>query len=91
MAYKTFSELGISFQQTSSCYTCDGESCHNNVTHKNGEDYNVHISTRDHIMFNVSATPNSNTASPLDIDKNNISEQEAVKLICDNFNWFKCF
>ena len=92
MTYKTFEELGISFKQTSSCYTCDGESCHNNVTHKqNGEEYNVHISTKDHITFNVVATPNPSTTSEIDIDKYQISEKEAVKLVCNNFNWFKCF
>lgn len=91
MAYKTFEELGISFKQTSSCYTCDGESCHNNTTHKNGTEYNVHISTKDHFTFNIDAEISSNSASGDDIHQHNLTEENAVKYLCDNFNWFKCF
>lgn len=91
MQYKTFSELKISFKQSSNCYTCDGESCHNNTTHKNGEEYNVHISTKDHEYFNIFATTNASTDATNNIDKKSLTELEAVQFICDNFNWFKCF
>lgn len=91
MTYKTFEELGISFKQSSSCYSCDGESCHNNVNHKNGVEYNVHVSTKDKQIFNIHATQNSNTSDASDIDEPNLTELEAVKYLCDNFNWFRCF
>jgi len=89
--YKTFLELGISFQQTTDCLTCDGLSCHNNVIHTNGKEYNVHISTdEDETFFNIQANLSSSISSKFDIEEHNLSEMQAVKYICDKFNWFKC-
>ena len=88
--YKTFNELGISFQQSTDCLSCDGMSCHNNVTHKNGDEYNVHIQTNDEETFDITANLSSSTASSFDIEEHNLTEIQAVKFICDNFNWFKC-
>ena len=93
MAFNTFSELGISFQQTSNCVTCDGLSCHKTVQHKtNGLEYNVHISTLENSgQFCIDATLSSNTSSPHDIHESSLTEEQAVKFICDNFDGFKCF
>lgn len=93
MTYKTFSDLGISFEETSpSCYTCTGGSCHNIVTHKeNGAEYSVLISTIDRKTFHIQATVSSNTSSASDIEETDLTERDAVKYLCDNFPAFKCF
>lgn len=93
MAYKTFKELNISFQPSSDCVTCNGLSCHNTVDHKNGNEYNIHISTTDEErgFYDITASDNSTTSSEGDILKENLTEEQVVKFICDNFNWFKCF
>lgn len=93
MTYKTFKELGVSFQKSTGCLTCTGLSCHRNILHKNGTEYNVHISTdhEDSGYYNIHATVNASTSNSDDIIEISIPEESAVKLICENFTWFKCF
>lgn len=88
--YKTFQELGISFQPTKDCLTCNGLSCHNNVIHTNGKEYNVHISADENEIFTIQANISPVSSSDFDIEENNLTETQAVKYICDNFNWFEC-
>lgn len=91
--YKTFKEMGVEFTEGSGCHTCYDNSCHNTVPRKpNGEEYNVHISTNpDRTLFRISASTQVNTNTDDEIAKEFSNENDAVKFICENFEWFKCF
>ena len=89
---KTFAELGIFFEPTTNCITCGDFSCHANAKHKkNGKDYNVHISPLNKNTYTITATLSANSSSDLDIEKENLTETEAVNFIQDNFYWEGCF
>jgi hypothetical protein len=89
----TFSEKGIYFTSGCGCITCRDNSCQNTVTLKNSEEeFNVHISTYpDRSEFRIYASSNTNTESTYDICVDCNNEHDAVKFICDTFNWFTCF
>jgi hypothetical protein len=91
--YKTFEEMGVLFSEGSGCHTCRDNSCHNTVPLKRtGEDCNVHISTDPkRTGFTIHAAIQANTAASDDIYANFNSESDAVKFVCDTFEWFKCF
>ena len=93
MVYKTFKDFGLTFEFDPDCMTCSDGSCHNNVTSKkDGKEYNVHISTdRDFSYFSIYATEQSNTDSSSTIEEQFDKEEDAVKFVCENFEWFKCF
>jgi hypothetical protein len=90
---KTFAEFGLSFEEDTECVTCNNGSCHNNVTsRKDGKEYNVHISVNyDTNEYWISASENSSSESSNDIYESFPTEEEAVKFVCANFDWFKCF
>ena len=92
IAKKTFAEVGVVFTEGSGCLTCRDNSCHNTVPlKKTGEDINVHISTDpNRTIFSIVAMQNANTSSPDDIDEEFANEADAVKFVCDTFDWFKC-
>jgi hypothetical protein len=91
--YKTFKEIGVEFTEGSGCYTCFDNSCHNTVPKKsNGVEYNVHISTNnERTLFRISATTNVNSITEDELTEEFQKENDAVKYICENFEWFKCF
>jgi hypothetical protein len=93
MNYKTFEEFGLKFEYDSDCITCTDGSCHNNViSKKDGKEYNVHISMNSSkTLFTIHATQEANTESNSTIDIEFTDESEAVKFVCENFDWFKCF
>ena len=88
---KTFKDFGLTFEFDPDCMSCTEGNCHNNVvSKKDGRDYIVHISTnREFTVFTVQASENSNTAPVIDEFFDN--EENAVKFVCENFEWFKCF
>lgn len=92
-SYKTFKAMGINFSEGSGCHTCRDNSCHNTVPLKRtGEEYNVHISTNpQRTTFRVHASANANTAADDDICSDFNNESDAVKFVCETFEWFKCF
>jgi hypothetical protein len=92
-SYKTFEEMGLVFSEGSGCHTCRDNSCHNNVPLKRtGEEYNVHISTNPlRTTFRVHASINANTVTDDDLCSDFSKESDAVKFVCDTFEWFKCF
>ena len=88
---KSFKELGIRFQSEDDCVTCDGKSCHNNVPNKDsGIEYNVHIQTFDDKLYDIYAHPLESTDSSETLSQNDLTEEQAVKFICDHFEWFHC-
>jgi hypothetical protein len=91
--FNTFEEMGIVFTNGSGCVTCDDNSCHNIVPNKkNQEEYHVHISTNiERTIFKIFASTVSNSCTLDEISEEFIIEKDAVKFICDNFVWFKCF
>lgn len=91
--YKTFEEMGVVFSEESGCHTCRDNSCHNTVPLKRtGEDHNVHISTNPgRTAFTIHATTQASTTAHDDIYANFDNESDAVKFVCDTFEWFKCF
>ena len=90
---KTFAEFGLTFEEDASCITCDAGSCHNNVTSKkDGNEYNVHISVNyETKSYWITAINNSSSSSKTDLIENFTIEEDAVKFVCENFDWFKCF
>ena len=92
MEQKTFKDFGLSFEFDPTCLTCQDGNCHNNVTSiKDGREYNVHISTnRKFSIFHINATEQSNTDGQSNIEESFTDEAEAVKFVCENFDWFKC-
>lgn len=91
--HKSFADMGVTFLEGSGCYTCRDNSCHNVVPLKRtGEEYSVHISTNPpRTVFRVHASANSNTDGEADICSDFHEEADAVKFVCDTFEWFKCF
>ena len=91
--YKTFEELGVVFSEGSGCHSCRDNSCQNTVPLKRtGEDYNVHISTNPpRTAFRIHASTNASTVADDDIISDFANERDAVKFVCDTFEWFKCF
>lgn len=91
--YKTFEAMGVIFSEGSGCHTCRDNSCHNTVPlRRTGEEYNVHISTDpERSGFTVHATTHANTEADDDIYADFNDESDAVKFVCDTFEWFKCF
>ena len=92
-APRTFADFGLTFIEDKDCVTCNTGSCHNNVTSKeDGKEYNVHISINyDNNTYWIHATENSSTESTGDIFAQFDKEEDAVKFVCKNFSWFKCF
>ena len=90
---KTFEEFGLTFIPNEDCITCNLGSCHNNVTSRiDGKEYNVHITVNyDDNDFYVTATESGSVDSPYDVFEIFREESEAVKFVCDRFDWFKCF
>ena len=90
---QTFKDFGLEFTPNKECITCNSGSCHNNVSSKiDGKEYNVHITIDyDEKAYYVYATENSSTLSPNDVFERFKKEEDAVKYICDRFDWFKCF
>jgi predicted adenine nucleotide alpha hydrolase (AANH) superfamily ATPase len=91
--YKTFKDMNVEFSEGSGCHTCYDNSCHNTVPKKpDGEEYNVHISTNpDRTLFRIYASTQTNSSTTDDISEEFQKEEDAVKFICQNFEWFKCF
>lgn len=92
-SYKTFNEMGVNFTAGSGCVTCQDNSCHNTVPLKRtGEEYNVHISTNpSRTKFKIHASLTSNTDTADDISSDFTNEFDAVKFVCETFEWFRCF
>jgi hypothetical protein len=90
---KTFKDFGLEFIPNEDCITCNTGSCHNNATSRiDGKEYNVHITVNyDENEYYVIAAENGSTDSPFDIFEIFQKEEDAVKFVCDRFNWFKCF
>ncbi|MBS1597319.1 MAG: hypothetical protein JST75_03780 [Bacteroidetes bacterium] len=90
---KTFEEMGVNFSEGSGCHTCRDNSCHNTVPlRRTGEDYNVHISTDPgRTTFRVHASVQANTVTDDEICQDFTNESDAVKFVCDTFEWFQCF
>lgn len=93
MTQKTFKDFGLTFEFDETCATCFEGNCHNKVTSKkDGKEYNVHISTnKEFTKFAIYATETTNVDDSNSIEKDFDNEEEAVKFVCDNFEWFKCF
>lgn len=91
--FTTFEEMGVVFTEGSGCHTCQDNSCHNTVPHKkNNEDYHVHISTDiDRTKFRIFASTQSSSNTDDEISEEFSEENKAVKFVCENFDWFKCF
>jgi hypothetical protein len=89
----TFAEIGLTFNFDSECVTCKDGNCHNVATcKKDGQDYNVHVSTnQDYTDINIYASCSSSNDSVGNIDKDFSSEKEAVNFLCQTFDSFKCF
>ena len=89
----TFAELGLSFNFDSDCVTCKDGNCHNIATcKKDGQDYNVHISTnQEYTDINIYATCSASNDSIDNVDMDFTSELDAVRFICETFNGFRCF
>ena len=92
-SYRTFEEMGVVFSEGSGCHTCRDNSCHNTVPlKKTGEEHNVHISTNPlRTLFRIHSTANTSSTSSDDICEDFDNESDAVKFVCETFEWFKCF
>lgn len=90
--FKTFEKMGVIFSEGDGCNTCRDNSCFNNVPlKKTGEDYIVHISTNPlRTTFRIHASSNASTLENDEICSDFNNETEAVKFVCDTFEWFKC-
>ena len=91
--YKTFEDMDVHFSEGSGCHTCQDNSCHNNVPLiRTQEEYNVHISTNPlRTTFRIHASSNTNTSADDDICSDFNNESDAVKFVCETFEWFKCY
>lgn len=91
---KTFEEMGVVFTAGTGCHTCTDDSCHNTVPlRETGEDYFVHIQTnpsRTRFFINASVAGNTSTSDSSEFNANFFNESDAVKYVCDTFDWFKC-
>ena len=88
---KTFKDFGLTFSPDENCITCIRGRCHNTVTkYSNNEEYHVFISTYEGSNYYEIISTNINNSSD-EIVAFYTNEEEAVKYVCDNFNWFKCF
>jgi hypothetical protein len=89
----TFEEIGIVFTEGKGCKTCQDNSCHNIVPLKStGEEFNVHVSTNQiRTKFRIHASSQSNTSIHDEISEEFKVEKDAVKFICETFQWFNCF
>jgi hypothetical protein len=89
----TFEEMGIVFSEGSGCKTCRDNSCQNTVPLKStGEEFMVHVSTNPiRTKFRIHASNQSNTSTHDEISEEFTVEKDAVKFICETFEWFNCF
>ncbi|WP_322549133.1 hypothetical protein [Flavobacterium psychraquaticum] len=90
---KTFEDFGLTFIPNKDCITCNTGSCHNNVVSRiDGKEYNVHITVDyDNKDYFVMASESASSESNFDIFEIFKKEEDAVKFVCDRFNWFNCF
>jgi hypothetical protein len=88
---KTFKDFGLVFVQDESCYTCFRGTCQNTVyKYSNNEEYTVQILAEPSNSYYAITATNLHDPSE-EIFMNFFDEEQAVKYVCDNFNWFKCF
>jgi hypothetical protein len=90
---KTFEEMGIKFTTEGDCKGCLNDRCFNTVPSTfDDSEYHVHISTNAYrTHFHIHCNINSSTDSKSDIEADFNVEHAAVRFVCKNFNWFKCF
>lgn len=90
---KTFADFGLKFIPDVECITCNTGSCHNNVVSRiDGKEYNVHITINyDTNEYFVISQENASSDSAFDTFEIFKKEEDAVKFVCDRFDWFKCF
>ena len=88
---KTFADFGLKFEIDKDCITCVRGTCHNNVTrYENSQEYNVQIvAYPEQGEYQIFATNLSDQSDEIAVSYE--KEEDAVKFVCDEFNWFKCF
>jgi len=99
---KTFNELGIHFVNTAGCVSCGDGKCNATVTKRKDDEKEYHVEIREMKFYLPNGSEDPRKVYHIDvltlpdisahIEKHIfLSEREAVKFICDSYDWFECF